>query len=175
MLRKTFGTFVEKKKRDGVRQLKLIEEMLRQHRLRVEAHLQAEDGGDPYIFCYNPSKDSSFDGVRIYKLGDQIAFRVQKENSTHPYGRAYPLDLEAMFNDYLEDEDTDEEKAGRKVMESVVKELHRFFALSGEVEKKERRQAFGDPAAGDEPGGQMGNIAIRQSGSDYSSLIYSKS
>lgn len=175
MIRKTFGDFVNKKKRDALKELRLIEKMLKKHGLRVENHLEDIDGEDPYIFCYNTSKDGSFDGIRIYKIADSIAFRVQKESRTHPYGRAYPLEIEQMFNDFLEDEDTSEDKAGKKVIEAVVKEIRKFFEKSSEIERNDRKVAFGDASAGDQPGGGTGGIAIRQQGTDYSSLIYSKS
>lgn len=174
MIRKTFGDFVNKKKRDALKELRLIEKMLKRHGMRVENHLEDSDGEDPYVFCHNTSRDGSFDGIRIYKIGDKIAFRVQKESQTHPYGRAYPLEIEQMFNDFLEDEDTSEDKAGKKVIESVVKEIRKFFEKSSEIERDERKSAFGDPTADGQPGGGVGNIAIRQQGTDYSSLVYSK-
>lgn len=165
---------MDKKKRDALKELNLIDKILKKHGFQVENHLEDSDGEDPYIFCYNPSKEGSFDGIRIYKIADNIAFRVQKESQTHPYGRAYPLEIEKMYNDFLEDEDTSEDKAGKKVIEAVVKEIRKFFEKSTEVERDDRKSAFGDPSAGDKPGSGTGSIAIRQQGTDYSSLIHSK-
>lgn len=175
MLRRhSFGEFVEKRQRDALKELTLIGKMLKKHGLQVENHLEDADGEDPYVFCYNTSKEGSFDGIRIYKIGTNIAFRIQKESETHPYGRAYPIDIEQMYNDFLEDEDTSEDKAGQKVIEAVVKEVRRFFEKSVEIERDERKSPFGDPSAGSQPGDGTGNVALRQTGSDYSSLIYNK-
>jgi hypothetical protein len=174
MFRTSFGDWVDKKKRDSLKELNLVEKMLKKHGMKIENHLEDSDGEDPYVFCYNPSKEGSFDGIRIYKIGDKLAFRIQKESQTHPYGRAYALDIEEMYNDFLEDEETSEDKAGKKVIEAVVKEIRRFFEKSVEIERDDRKSGFGDPSGGSSPGGEMGNIAIRQQGSDYSSLIHSK-
>jgi hypothetical protein len=173
MINTSFGHFVDKKKRDALKELELIERMLKRHGFQVENHLEDSDGEDPYIYCYNPSKEGSFEGIRIYKIADNLAFRVQKESQTHPYGRAYPLEIEKMYNDFLEDEDTSEDKAGKKVIEAVVKEIRKFFEKSTEVERDDRMSAFGTP--GDKPGDGSGSIAIKTQGTDYSSLVHSKS
>lgn len=168
-INKSFGTYVNKRKRDSLKELKLVEKLLKNHGLRVENYLENSDGDDPYIFCYNPLKQGSFEGVRIYKIANMIAFRVQKESKTHPYGRAYHLPIEEMFDDFLEDENTSEEKAGKKVIEAVVKEVRRFFEKSVEIEKDDRMSSIEG-----EPGEGMGNVAIRQTGTDYGSMIHNK-
>jgi hypothetical protein len=168
--RHSFGEFITKKKRDSIKELNLVEKILKKHGLQVENHLSDSDGDDPYVFCYNPSKEGSFDGIRIYKIGDKIAFRVQKESQTHPYGRAYPIDIEQMYNDFLEDEDTSEDKAGKKVIEAVVKEIRKFFEKSVEIERDERKSAFGDPSGS----GEKDGIALRTQGTDYGNLIHGK-
>jgi predicted type IV restriction endonuclease len=160
---KTFGAFVDKKKRESLSQLKLVEKILQSKGFQVENYLDAEGGEDPYIFCYNPSKEGSFDGIRIYSIGDTIAFRVQKENKTHPYGRAYSISIEQMFNDFLEDEKTSEESAGKKVIEAVSREIKRFFEKSGEIERDFDKSSDSD------------GIVVRQTGTDYSNLIFNKS
>lgn len=160
----SFGSFVHKKKRDSLKELNLVEKLLKKQGMRVENFLENKDGDDAYLFCHSPLKHGSFDGIRIYKIAGKIAFRVQKESKTHPYGRAYPLPIEEMFNDFLEDEKTSEEKAGKKVIDAVVKEVRRFFEKSTEIEKDQRKSPDGD---GDD-------IAVRQSGQDYGSLIHGK-
>jgi len=168
MRQKSFGNFVDKKKRECVRQLRLLKQLLESSGMKVENFLNAEDS-EPYVFCHSPGRDGSFDGVRIYKIGDQLAFRVQKENQTHPYGKAYPLPIEEMFHDFLSDEDVDQMKAGKKVIESVNKEIRRFFDKSVEAERDERSQGVD----GDE-GDSEGNVMVRTTGTDYSSLVYNK-
>lgn len=168
MLRKTFGEFVNKQKRDSLKQLNLVEKLLKKMGLKTENFVEENDSEDPYIFCYNPQKNTSFDGIRIYKIGKDIAFRIQKENKTHPYGQAYPIQIEEMFNDFMTEKDAAPHKAGQKVVEAVAKEVRRFFEKCVEAEKDIRRSNIEmqkDPT---------GNIAMRNQGTDYSSLIYSK-
>ena len=170
MRRKSFGEFVDKKKRECIKQLTILKQILEHHGMKVDNFVNAESDDEPYIFCVSPTKNGSFDGVRIYKIGDQLAFRVQKENRTHPYGSAYPLPIEEMFNDFLSDEGTDQEKAGKTVMEAVSKEIRRFFEKSLEAENEEREKNI----ESDRDSG--GNVAVKSTGgTDYSAMVYNKS
>lgn len=166
MLHKSFGEFIDKKQRDATKQLEIIEKILRKGGMKVENFLDT-DSRDPYIFCVNPIKNGSFDGIRIYKIGDKIAFRIQKENKTHPYGRAYPLDIEEMFNDLLSDEGIEESEAGKKVIESVNKEIRKFFERSSEAEKQEKQSDIEDKDG-------IGQVAIKGNSADFASMIYNK-
>lgn len=166
MRARSFGDFMNKKKRESVRQLGLVKQLLEKQGLKAENFTDNDDNDDPYIFCANPAKSGSFDGVRIYKVGDQLAFRIQKEKKTHPYGAAYPLPIEEMFADFLTDEDVDEMKAGSKVIETVSREIRRFFDKSAEAERKEKEKD-GDKDS-------MGSIMNRTGGTDYSAQVFSK-
>ena len=168
MRKRSFGEFVDKKKREGLRQLKLVKQLLEASGLKVENFLDTDDKDDPYIFCFMPTKNGSFDGIRIYRIGEEIAFRIQKENKTHPYGSAYPLPIEEMFHDFLSDEDADQKKAGEKVIKSVVKEIRRFFDKSVEAEREERERDI------EQEKDTEGNVLVRTTGTDYSSLVYNK-
>lgn len=165
MRHRSFGDFVDKKKRESIRQLSLIKQMLEQNHLKVDNFLESKDGSDPYIFCYSPLRNGAFDGVRIYKIGNELAFRIQKESKTHPYGAAYPLPIESMFNDYLTDDESDEKKAGQKIIESIGKELQKFFEKS--IKADNERYASRSNA-------DTGGVLIRTTGTDYSALIYNK-
>lgn len=166
MRHRSFGDFVDKKKRESIRQLKLVKSMLESTGMKVENYLDLDDEDhEPYIFCYNPTKSNSFDGIRIYKIGSDLAFRIQKESKTHPYGSAYPLPIETMFYDFLSDDDVDEKKAGKKIIESIGKEIRKFFAKSSEADKNERDKNIDD---------NSGDIIVKSTGTDYSSMIYSK-
>ena len=166
MRNKSFGDFLDKKKREGVKQLKILHKLLERNGMKVESFIDSNDPDeDAYIYCYNPSRNGSFDGIRVYRIGEQLAFRVQKENKTHPYGSAYPLDVEEMFNDFLTDEKTDEAKAGNKVIEYVGKEVKRFFEKCIKAERDIRDNDIED----------MGNILVKTTGTDYSALVFNKS
>jgi hypothetical protein len=163
---RSFGDYCDKQKRESIRQLTIVKQLLEHGGMSVDNFLETDSGSDPYIFCHNPSKNGSFDGIRIYKIGDEMAFRVQKESKTHPYGAAYPIPIIEMFSDFLTDKGADERKAGKKVIDSIVKEVRRFFDKSVEAERDERSQNI------DQEG--IGNIISRMGGTDYSALIFSK-
>lgn len=165
---KSFGDFVDKKKRDSLRQLGLIRQMLEAEGLKVDNFLENSEE-EPYIFVFNPSRNGSFDGLRVYKIGDIISFRIQKENKTHPYGSAYAMPIEDMFQDFMSDEDIDEVKAGKKVMESVSKEIRKFFEKSVEAERDERDELI------DKDNSSAGSVLVKTTGTDYSSLVHNKS
>lgn len=164
MLNKSFGSFVDKKKRESIRQLELMKKILEQNNFKVRDFLNEQDS-DPYIFCYNPLKDSSFEGIRIYKIGNELAFRIQKESQTHPYGSAYPLPVESMFNDFLTD-NTDEDEVSKQLVEAIGKEINNFFEKSSKAGEFSRKLSYNKDS--------VGSVLVRSTGTDYASLIYNK-
>lgn len=166
-LRGNMGTFIEfhdKKEREAKKHLKIVKKLLESQGFKVGDHLKDDD---PYVFIYNPGQNIAFDGIRIYQIGTQLAFRIQKEENTHPFGKAYALPIEDMFNDLMSDNHKPE-IAGKKVIESVTEEVKRFFTKSAEAEKDLKGAEIGgnpDP---------MNKVAIRSGSSDYSNLVYTK-
>lgn len=159
----TFLEYVDKKQRESKRQLRIVAKLLESGGLKVRKNLDDES---PYIFVAVPGKKMSFEGVRVYKIGNHMAFRVQKEEKTQPYGKAYPLNLEDMFRDYISDH-MDEEKAGQLVVKSVVKEMQKFFKQTMEAEKEIMQGDFSqsDP---------LGRVIIKSTGTDYSQMVHNK-
>lgn len=155
-----FREFVDRKQREAVKHLKLLEQLFKQGNVRVQNFVEEEE---PYIFVHSPDDKLSFDGIRIYEIGDSIAYRVQKEPETHPYGKAYQLDLEEMFNDFMS-ENMKEEKAGQEVIKSVIEEVKKFFKKSADAEADMEEE---------NPDGSQ--IQLRTGGTDYSGLVQSKS
>jgi hypothetical protein len=156
---KQFLEFIDRKQRDAKKHLKLVEKLLSKNGMQVYSHLDEEE--QPYIFVKSPKK-VSFDGVRIYEIGEMIAYRIQKEEKTHPFGKAYLLDIEDMFNDFMS-ENMKEEEAGKKVIESVVEELQKFFVKSAKAEQDLRDS------------GQDGTgLIVKTGGTDYSSTVLNK-
>lgn len=156
-----FCEFIDKKQRDQRKHLKLVESLLKKNGIECKPHLENED---PYIFVKSTKPKLSFDGIRIYEIGNVLAYRVVKEEKTEPYGKAYSLDLEEMFNDFMS-EDMKEEQAGKKVIESVLNEIKKFFDRSLVAEEDLKKNDLN----GD------GTIMLRTGGSDYSSQIFNKS
>lgn len=155
----TFIEFVDKKQREAKEQLQIVRKILEQNKFQVK---DFTEDSEPYIYVVNPGGGLSFDGIRVYKIGNTLAYRVQREDRTHPYGKAYNLDLQEMFTDYMS-EHMKKEEAGHKVARAVVHEVINFFKKSSEAEKEIASGEFDDP---------MDKTAIRStSGTDYSSKI----
>lgn len=161
---RTFRNFLGVKKQEAKRQLHMVEEVLKQNVFKIESFLK-EQFDDPYIYCYNPNKDTTFKGVRIYRIGDKIAYRVQRESETHPFGTAYILDMDMIFNDLMADGVTKKLDLGKKLSEEIVNTLHAFFKESASAEKEEDEW--------DDDGDSMGMVHIRNPlGGDYSSQVH---
>jgi len=162
---RSFREFLGAKQRESVRQLHIVQKVLEQGGFKIKDYL-GERFDEPYIFVFNPNNDTSFKGVRVYKIGDKIAYRVQRESETHPYGTAYMLDLDGIFNDLMED-GAKKQELGKKVMETMVKELHAFFDESSTAEKD------ADNFMGDGSEGGLGMVHVRNPlGGDYSSQVH---
>lgn len=122
-----FSSFLDRKVKEAKRQLKIIRDIVSESDLKVEDFL---DGHEPHLFLANPTKDLDF-GVRIYKVGSDLAYRIQRRKDTQPYGEAYPLNLEDSFADLVSDMTEDE--AAEKIKKAVVEELKMFFKKSSEA------------------------------------------
>ena len=154
--------YFNKRDREGVEHLKILKKVFDQAHLEVADHLNAEK---PYLFIKDPDKNCSFDGIRIYVIGDSVAYRIQKESDTHPYGKAYGLDVEGMYYDLISDK-MDEDKAGDKMVKAIVHQVKKFFERSAEAERDLRAAEL------DGSGDPMGRVLVKSTGTDYSNLIY---
>lgn len=119
-----FSSFLDKKTNEMRRQLKIIKEIVAESELKVEDSL---DHKDPYLFVSNNEKGVDF-GIRIYKVGSDIAYRIQRRKDTQPYGEAYPLNIESGFADLISDMKEDE--AAEKIKKAVVNDIKLFFKKS---------------------------------------------
>jgi hypothetical protein len=156
----SFKEFVSAKDRQATKQLKILEGLLKKNNFEVKNFSDVEE---PYIFVVSPNKDLSFDGVRVYPVGGSFAYRVQKEARTHPFGKAYPLNVEDMYEDILTDEHIDEEKAGKLVIEMLAKELNKFFERSAVAEKESRADGYENDF----------NISVSSTtGTDYANMVH---
>ena len=165
MIRK-FNDYVDRRSREAKEHLKIVKAVLEKHGMEVASHLDAED---PYLFVKDGDRHCSFDGVRLYvSEADTMAFRVQKEADTHPYGKAYALDVEGMYLDLIADK-CDEDKAGVQVAKGIVRSIKKFFEKSGEAERDIRAAEL------DGSGDPMGKVLIKGTGTDYSNMIFTKS
>lgn len=161
---RSFRDFYENKVRLAIKQLNIVAQVVEKAGFKVD-HFLDEQFTEPYVYIHNPNRNTSFEGVRLYRIGDKIAYRVQRENKTHPYGNAYTLDVELMFDDLMEEGEHKPEEIGNKVMEMVTKELRAFFEESAEAEQQRN-----DQETGKNPDG-LGTVQVRNpQGGDYSTM-----
>lgn len=161
-----FMEFVDRKEREGKRHLKILDKLFQSQGFDTREHTSNED---PYLYVVNPTKNASFDGIRIYKIGSTLAFRIQKEEKTHPFGKAYQLDVEDMFQDLLTDHHKPEE-AGKALVKSLAEEVKLFFKQQAKAEN-ELKASF----IGADPKDPFARIVIRAMGGDYSNMVTTKS
>lgn len=157
-----FKEFVDRQERESRRHLKVLKKLLESKGMKVKSFLEDED---PYIFLHTTNRKTSFDGVRIYHIGSQLAYRVQKEPDTHPFGKAYKIDIDEMFSDFLSDNDP--KQAGKMIIEAVAKDMHRFFDQAAKAED----DLVNDPMYASDP---FDRVVPKSSGTDYSSRMLSR-
>ena len=160
---KIFLEFIDSKTRKARKELDVVKRVLEKNHYKTESFLEDED---PHFFVYSPDKGLSFDGIRVYKIGNSICYRVQKEAKTQPYGRAYSLPVEDMFNDLISD-DMDEIKAGTEVINEIIKEIKKFFGDSKSAERELYSAELGKEDS-------LGKALIGSTGTDYSKNLFSK-
>jgi hypothetical protein len=155
-----FNEFVNHRERESRDHLKLIEKILKSGKdsLKVKSFLSEDD---PYLFVYAPNENFTFEGIRVYPIGDTYAYKIQNAEDTQPFGKAYSLDLEKMFADHMSD-NIESDEAAKRVSENVKREINRFFELTGKAEEE---------LAGTKPDS---GYVLKTGGSDYSSLIFNK-
>lgn len=154
-----FSSFLNKKANEARKQLKIMKEILSESELKVKDLLDADD---PHLFVDDPDGEMGF-GIRIYKVGSEIAYRVQRRADTHPYGEAYPLNIESSFADLVSD--MDEDDAADKIKRAVVEEVKAFFKKSAEA----RDELV---ASGSEEG--LGRVTISSAGDISNSMSVAK-
>lgn len=155
---KLFLEFLHRKERESKKHLKILSKALKKAKFKIHEKLNEDD---PYIFVYGEDKDLPFEGIRIYSIGSSLAYRAQKEKDTEPFGKAYPLDLEDIFNDVM-GELANEKKAGLKVIDLLGKELRKFFKDSAKANLDAEDDVKPKP------------VVVKTGGTDYSGMVVSK-
>jgi len=154
-----FQEFVDKKERESRKHLDLVKRVLEKGGFEVVDQLKS--GGDPHLFIKNPADfNLPFEGVRMYEIGGEVAYRIQNRQDTEPYGRAYAVPVEKMFEDLLGEDDMDDQKKGEEIVQAIVQELKEFFERSAKAEKE---NPIIDP---------MGSVKMRSTGTDYANQVY---
>jgi len=155
-----FSSFIDIKNKKIIKELKILEEVLSKN-FDIKSFLESES---PYIYLKCTKQDVPFDGVRLYKIGSNWAYRVQNESDKEPYGKAYPLDIEKMFEDLIPD--MSEEEAGESIAEALVDEFNKFFSKSCQIEKEIGIGLF------DKKDITNQNLIVGSNSGDFSNSIY---
>lgn len=131
-----FSSFLDIKNKKTIRELEILKDLLSKD-FKIESFLHLDK---PYLYLKSNRNDLSFDGVRIYKVGSNMAYRIQNENESEPYGQAYPLNLEEMFQDLIPDMSEDE--AGELIANALVEEFNNFFKKSSDLQDELQKGQF---------------------------------
>jgi len=153
-----FFDYINRNALGAKRKLKIIHHILKLNKIKNKMFLNVDD---PFLFVYSTDPECDFEGIRIYSIGRSIAFKIQNRIDTHPYGKAYLLDFENIFNTFMSEKDADEEKAGGKVADTLVDEIKKFFKMSSNAQNKIEKD-------------DDNKLMARSGGTDYSSSVYSK-
>lgn len=129
-----FREFIDQKERQALKHLKVMEKILEAGGFKIENKLDRRSS--PYLYIRSPEDDLPFEGVRLYEIGGEMAYRIQKRLDSQPFGRAYSVRVEEMFEDLLGEDEMNDEKRGKEVMEAIIKELKSFFEDSAKAEKQ---------------------------------------
>jgi hypothetical protein len=153
-----FFDYISRRLLSSKRKLRIIHKILEQENIKNKLSVKNTD--DPHLFVYSTDDNCEFEGIRIYPIGRNIAFKIQNRSDTHPYGKAYLLDFENIFNTFMSDKDAEEEKAGKSVIKYFIEEIKEFFKLSAEAQNNTDKSD--------------NKLMMRNTGTDYSANVYSK-
>jgi hypothetical protein len=164
----TFLEYSYAKNKETKRRLLLVKKCLEKDGLKVE---DVTDDVKPYIFCYTPLKNLSFDGVRIFENGSTMSFQTAKNKTTLPYGMPRELSVNDMYIQIAEVE-PDKEKATEELVKEVAKVIRGFFKQSKIAED----DLMGKVIDGTSGSDKAGAIVIRNMDANqaYSNTIMSK-
>jgi hypothetical protein len=154
-----FSSFLDIKNKKIIEQLEILEKILSK-KFKVDSFLQNES---PYVFVYSQEENLPFQGVRIYKVGSNWAYRIQNENETQPYGKAYPLKLEEIYENLVAD--SQEKDVGEIIANALIEEFENFFKKSSEAEMNNNSFIITKKDVSNQ------TIVGRNSG-DFSNMIY---
>lgn len=153
-----FFDYINRKLLTSKRKLKIIHKMLEHAKIKNKLYLKNTD--DPYLFVYSTDENCDFEGIRIYSIGNNVAFRIQNRDDTHPYGKSYLLDFENVFNTFMSKKDADPEDSGKEVMKYFIEEIKKFFKMSAMAQNNFDKND--------------NKLMLRNTGTDYSANVYSK-
>lgn len=138
----TFSSFLNKQERKEKKNLKIFSNIAENNGMKIEKFYEERK---PYIFIHS-DVPLDFGGIRAYAQDQSIVFRCQDEKDTEPYGKAYKIDVENIYNDFLSEGDSvDEEEAAKQTAESMIEEVKSFFNKSKKAETEIKVRQMNEP------------------------------
>jgi len=89
--------------------------------------------------------------VTVYKKGDILAFRAQRYEDSQPYGAAYNIDMQGIYDDLLYNE-KDKKKALATLCKKLCKNMRDFFRKSKKAEDEVLKSQLRSPEGSDGAG-----------------------
>ena len=166
-----FNEYIDRTDDETTKRLNLIRKALQRGGYRVEDFALKDQ--DPHIFVYALPKVATFEGIRLYLLGDILAFKVQKKINTEPYGKAYTFSIQEMYDDMLMEygDSEDKDKPIKKTILKMADELRMFFVKSKTAEESLVQVQLANI---EDKTGEKEGIVVNTTGTDYASKVYSK-
>jgi len=161
-LQEFYNVLDDQKKTD----LETLLRIFRSDGLKVHEFLDRKK--DPYIYVFNPLNDLSFQGISVYKHGDILCYRPQRYQDSQPYGAAYLVKMQDIYDDLIYKE-KEKSRALSVLCKKLCKDVRSFFRQSKGAEDSIMKSQMRSPSDID----GTGQIVIRNTGTDYSDKIYS--
>jgi len=163
---------------DTCEKLVLLKKVLEKGGLQV--HDGTHDHLNPFLFVKAWPKPNSFEGIRFYMNGDILSFRVQKYQETQPYGQAYHMDVQKMFEDNILNK-KDEKEALAETFKAIDQKVRKFFRDSKKAEDEIVKTQITSMDIEDKTDdGRLNRkpddapLIVNPYGGDYSNKVYSK-
>lgn len=166
-----FNEYIDRTDDETTKRLNTIRKALQRGGYRVQDFALKDQ--DPHIFVYALPKVATFEGIRIYLLGDILAFKAQKKVETEPYGKAYTFAIQDMYDDMVLEygDSPDKELPVKKTILKMADELRMFFVKSKTAEESLVQMQL---TSIEDKSGQKDGIVVNTTGTDYANKVYSQ-
>jgi len=129
----TFFEFFKRDEYESRKHLKLLKKVFSDDGMYSIDFTDGEHE-EPYIYVAAPS-DVSYQGLRVYQKGNILAFRVQKNPKTVPYGTPVEIKIQNILDKILMDVDN-EDDAVENLNKEICKIVKDFFKQTKTAEEK---------------------------------------
>jgi excinuclease UvrABC helicase subunit UvrB len=126
---------------------------------------------DPHLFVQAIPEPEEFEGIRIYILGNICAYRVQKLKDTEPYGKAYFLDVQKMYDDAIKDIGDAGDQNKKIYVDALIKKLGEKLQKFYKDSVKDEEEFISSQIDGDNRTDIGGAMLAPANGGDYANKV----